>query len=186
MAKYLKALLASLVVGLLFTYAFNEWRKATQPKSVQGVAIIDQMEANGVPGLSGVDIKGKVFSLDSMKGQIKIVNFWASWCGPCVEEFPSMIKLVKAMGGQVKLVAISGDDSEAEMKIFLKSFPDTEDPNITIIWDKESKMSQTYNVDRLPESFIVGKDGKLVKKVVGSIDWGSADSQGYFKELIGK
>lgn len=186
MGKYLNALLASLIVGLLFTYAFNEWRKATEPKSVQGVAIIDQMESNGVPGLSAVDIKGNNFSLDSMKGQVKIVNFWASWCGPCVEEFPSMIRLIKAMNGQVKLVAISGDESEDEMKIFLKSFPETENPNITVIWDKESKLSQSYNVDRLPESFIVGKDGKLVKKVVGSIDWGNKDSQGYFRELVGK
>ena len=92
--------------------------------------------------------------------------------------------LIQQLDGQVELIAISGDSEVGEIMSFLKSFPKLQGPHITLLWDEDKSMVQKFGVERLPETFIVGRDGKLVKKVVGSVRWDHPESVKYFKELI--
>ncbi len=116
--------------------------------------------------------------------QIVIVSFWASWCSPCVEEFPSMVELVKQFNGKIKILAISEDYTEEDIQIFLKGFHDFNPTHIKIVWDKDQKLLQLYKVFKMPEAFIFNKDGKLIKKVSGSIKWADPDALSFFKQLI--
>lgn len=97
-----------------------------------------------------------------------------------------MISLVEAMGGKLKLVAVSGDNSKDDINAFLKAFPKLRGENITIIWDEDRSLSRLYGVDRLPESFVVGKNLHLAKKIVGGIPWHTKDSEAYINELVTK
>lgn len=136
------------------------------------------------PVLEGKDLAGLDFISTDFKNQIVIVNFWASWCAPCIEEIPSLIKLVNDFKGQVQLIAISADDSLEEIETFKKSFPGLNHKNITLVWDKDRNYMKKFNIFKLPESFVLTKNGLIVKKVSGTINWFNENSISYFKDLL--
>lgn len=145
--------------------------------------LIDKMEKEGVPSFTLPRSDGKPFDLGSVKGKILIVNFWASWCNPCVEEFPSLIKLIDHFKGEVVLVAVSTDESRADMDAFLQAF-DLPKSHMEILWDPSRKVADSYGVGKIPESFLVGKDLKLIRKVIGIDDWATPDAIEYFRTLV--
>jgi hypothetical protein len=97
-----------------------------------------------------------------------------------------MIKLVEEMKGDVVLLAISEDSDKSEIEVFLNAFPKSKNPNIHVLWDEDHKVGQVYNADRLPESFVAGKDLKLARKIVGSIDWATPEAIEYMQGLVRK
>jgi thiol-disulfide isomerase/thioredoxin len=131
----------------------------------------------------GETLDGKEISLKQFQGKIVILNFWASWCGPCVEEFPSLVRLAETMKGKVEVVAVSEDSAKEDIETFLKSFPKTQNPYFHIVWDKDRSIGQLYDAERLPESYIADKNLKLSKKVVGSISWDTKEAFKFIKEL---
>lgn len=186
MKLYLKALIITLVVAVGLAGLFWMWRQNTIGGEPVRITQIDEMETQGLPNFEVKNLEGKPVQLSDFKGQVVIVSFWASWCGPCLEEFPSMIELVEKMNGQVKLLAISQDSSKEEIEAFLKSFPKSKNPNIHILWDEDHKVGQQFNADRLPESFVAGKDHRLVRKIVGSINWATPQAITFMQELVTK
>lgn len=186
MNKHLKA---ALIVGgiamllLAGTLAYQQKKElAAQAEKPKSLAINDPMPDFEAKSLKGVDLK-----LSQYQNKIVILNFWASWCGPCVEEMPSLIKLMKALPNDVVLLAISGDSNKEDIDAFLKSFPELGTlANIHIIWDSNKALSQQYQVYRLPESFVVDKTQKMVKKISGTIDWYNEDALNYMKTLGGE
>jgi thiol-disulfide isomerase/thioredoxin len=139
----------------------------------------------GLPDFSSKTITDQEIKLSQYKGKIVVLNFWASWCGPCVEEMPSLIKLMQTFPNDVELVAVSGDSNLADIESFIKSFPELKtSPNIHVIFDQDKKLAQLYQIYRLPESFILSKEQKLVKKISGTIDWHTQDALDYMKLLI--
>lgn len=184
---YFLSTVVTIVVAVALAVAFNYWRKSTLPiLSERKILNLDQLETEGLPLFSGKDIFGNSVSLGDFRGKIVIVNFWASWCGPCLEEMPSMISLLEKKGDKIEMFAISGDSSLEDIQAFLKSFPGAKRSNIHIIWDENKEISRLYDVDRLPESFVGGADLKLAKKIVGSINWYTEDSLAFMDALLKK
>lgn len=151
----------------------------TTPESYGYVA---KFEKDGIPPIEAVDLEGKPFDLSKVDAPVVIVNFWASWCGPCVEEFPSMLKLVDALEGKVTIVAVSMDDDEKDLRAFAKLFK-VPRKGFEVLWDKDKKVMETYAVGKLPESYIVGPNRKLIRKVLGIEDWATDNAISYFKTL---
>lgn len=181
MKAHLKAIvtvgLVLLVVGLGWFWLERE-QTAREEKSAS---------IRRLPEFEVVDLLGQKISSTNYKGKVLIVNFWATWCGPCLEEVPSLIALSKAMGEDLRILAVSGDFQKDEIDVFLKSFPEFRRPGIDLSFDLEQpqKLAEVFGVTRLPESYIFGPDGKMVRKVVGSIDWASPDAIDYMKALKG-
>lgn len=137
-----------------------------------------------LPDFEAQSLSGEKIRISEFAGKIVVVNFWASWCGPCVEEMPSLIKLVKLFPQQIELIAISGDSTREDIDSFLKSFPELQTlPNIHLVWDESKSLSQRYQIYRLPESVLLDGQRKVVKKISGSIDWASSDAVEYIKDL---
>lgn len=107
------------------------------------------------------------FSLEKLKGQVVLLNFWASWCLPCVKEFPELIEAVNWGKGQLSLVAVSVDSNKKEMEEFLKKQSISKQGNIHIIWDPKSQIARQFNVAKFPETFVLDKDLKIAKKFTG-------------------
>lgn len=128
-----------------------------------------------LPTFSFKDINAKEYTMNDFKGKYVILNFWASWCAPCMEEFPEILKVLKNHKEDILLVAISNDDNIKDVKKFLKKFKKEISgviTNIILGFDPKRDISSTmFNVIKLPESFIVNREGLIIKKVVGSSDW---------------
>ena len=148
-----------------------------------GMLKLKEMEQKGVPDFSVLDVDGDRISLSQFKDKVVIVNFWASWCDPCVDEFPSMVELISHFKGNVVLLAVSSDDSLEEIKNFLKVF-EVFNPYIKVLWDKEKVIAQRYGTQVLPESYILGRDHQLKRKIVGVDQWYTRESIAFFEALV--
>ncbi len=128
------------------------------------------------------DTKGNRVSLSALRGKVVMVNFWATWCPPCKEEMPSMEKLNQIMAGEdfVMLAINTEENGRSVVPAFLKNNPH----DFTVLYDDKGTVQQQYGVYRVPESFIIRKDGTVDKKVIGAIDWASPKTIAYFKELV--
>lgn len=183
MKTHLKALVAVLFFLAIFIGIYFYLKN--QPESSSHLSTVERMEKDGAPIFSTKTIDGESVELANRPGKIVIVNFWASWCGPCIEEIPSLVKLAEHFKNKIQIIAISNDDKVDDINVFLKSFSKLKAENIKIVWDQDRSLAKLYNVQRLPESFIIGSNRKLEKKIIGSIVWYSPQSIEYI-EMLGK
>ena len=130
------------------------------------------------PDLGSFALEGKM--PETTKGKVVLVDFWASWCGPCKESFPVMDELQKQYGQKgLVILAVNLDDDEAAMQDFLKSHPVT----FTVVRDARKKMVSMVNIASMPSSFVLGPDGKVAAIHKGF--HGKETSKQYAKEIEG-
>ncbi len=113
-------------------------------------------------------LDGKSMSLSSLRGKAVLVNFWATWCGPCKIETPWLVELQKQYGGQgLQVVGVAMDDSgKDEISRFAKEMG----MNYPVLLGKEAVGDAYGGIPALPESFFVGRDGKIVDRIIGLRD----------------
>jgi thiol-disulfide isomerase/thioredoxin len=186
MKLYLKAILVTVIAGLVLTSLFWFWKEKTRVPSEDHLSQIDEMETKGLPDFELKNLDGQSVKLSQFKGKVVLVNFWATWCGPCLEEVPSLIELVEAMDGQVELLAVSEDSSREEVEVFLRAFPKIKNPHIHILLDSDHAVGKIYEADRLPETYVTDTELRLVRKVFGSLNWSSKEAISFMKEIIEK
>jgi cytochrome c biogenesis protein CcmG, thiol:disulfide interchange protein DsbE len=184
MKLYLKPLLVILPVLAIFLYLVGRTTSPDAAKVPSRIVQITGMETEGLPLFSAVTWDSREMSLGDYAGKVVIVNFWASWCAPCIEELPSLIKLIEKYQGKIRLIAISGDSEKKDVEVFLKSFPGLLNPNVDLVWDEGHKIMEKFGVERLPESFVSRANHKLAKKISGSIDWFSPDAVDFMDKLL--
>lgn len=130
---------------------------------------------------------GDVMKSTDLKGRVVLINFWASWCAPCVVEFPQLLQLAKAHPDRFTLLAISVDHDVTAMSDFIDRMKD-EHPdafadngalpaNVSIVSDTDKKLAQdVFQTVRFPESILVSPDLMMIRKIVGAdFDWLGAD-----------
>jgi cytochrome c biogenesis protein CcmG, thiol:disulfide interchange protein DsbE len=186
MKHIIKGIVATLALALIMSAGWWKYRafltEGMQPTA--GTKRLNAIEKSGVPDFEMVDIKGRKVSLSQYKDKTVILNFWASWCEPCIQEFPSMLKLVEFFKGQVVLIAVSADQNQKDMEVFLKPFAKQMPQEVVIIFDKDKTLPQLYGTEVLPESFILAKGLRLVRKVAGSEDWFSPGAVQLFNQIV--
>lgn len=121
------------------------------------------------PSLTLPARNGKAISLQDLRGRAVLINFWATWCPPCREEMPSLERLKTRFDGKnFELLAVSVDEEGGPaIDRFLKKVPVT----MTILLDPQGETAARYGTYRLPESFLIDKNGILVKRYLGPRDW---------------
>ena len=132
------------------------------------------------PAIDLLDASGQRVKLHDYRGKITVVNFWASWCPPCVEEIPSLNRLREQMQGQpFELISINYADNPEKIHEFMNrvnvQFPVLIDPN--------GKLSQQWNVIGFPSTFVIGKDGKILYGVNAAIQWDAPEVINALKAL---
>ncbi len=119
------------------------------------------------PNFSLKDFSGHEVSLSSLRGEVVLVNFWATWCKTCAVEMPSMERLVGALHGRpFRLLAVSVDEDWPVVRNF---FP--HGTVLPILLDAKKEVAQTYGVSKFPESFLIDRHGKLRYYVVSDRKW---------------
>ena len=111
-------------------------------------------------------------SLNQYRGQVVLVNFWATWCPPCVEELPSLMMLQERMKGRgLVVVGVSIDVDGDAYHRFLK----LHNINFVTVRDPEQKVASMYGTSGWPETYIIDRQGVLRRKFVGPVDWNAPD-----------
>ena len=141
-------------------------------------------EGRPAPDFTFPDLDARKVSLSDFRGKVVLVNIWATWCPPCRDEMPSMQKLYERfMGEHFEILAVSIDaDGREAVAPFIKQM------NLTFpaLLDPKEKIRSLYGITGVPESFIVDREGILVNKVIGPMDWSSPRVFDFFQELIQK
>jgi len=119
------------------------------------------------PDFTVKDYLGRELRLSSLRGQVVLVNFWATWCKTCVVEMPSMERLVENMRGKpFRLLAVSVDDSWNEVReFFAKGTP------LDVYLDANREIPKQYGTEKFPESFLIDKNGDIRYYIVSDRDW---------------
>jgi cytochrome c biogenesis protein CcmG/thiol:disulfide interchange protein DsbE len=161
----------AVAAGILVLFAMPSYR--------QGEASIAGKPAVDFP----LTLAGKSEHLSDLKGKVVVLNFWATWCPPCVEETPSLNRLQKyidSRGGMV--LGVSVDEDGAAYEKFLKDqsvvFPTYRDTS--------KKSAADYGTSLYPETYIIDRHGKIARKIVGAQQWDSAEMLQYFDAILGQ
>lgn len=126
------------------------------------------------PPLRLTDLDGKVHDLADYKGKAVLVNFWASWCPPCVKEMPSMQRLKEKMAGKpFVILAVNMAEPENEVRDFLATKVEVDFP---ILMDRDGAALKAWKVFVFPTSFVVGPDGKIRYGLYGEFEWDTEES----------
>ncbi len=162
-------LVLAFIAGLLFLFARPDYRQ-------------------GEPSLRGTSekdfplvIDGKPARLSDLKGKVVLLNFWATWCPPCVDEAPSLNALqrrIAPLGGTV--LGVSVDDDQSAYEQFIKHYELT----FPTFRDTTKQIPLMYGTTMYPDTYIIDRNGKLDRKIVGPQDWSSPEMTQYLNNLL--
>ena len=163
-------------LGVLLLFAMPSYR--------QGEASIAGKTAQDF----SLEISGKPGHLFDLKGKVVVLNFWATWCPPCVEETPALNRLQKYIASRNGVVlGVAADEDPAAYEKFLRDqgvvFPTYRDPSTK---DNHSPIAQTYGTSMYPETYVIDRHGKIARKVIGFQQWDSPEMLAYFDAVLGQ
>jgi peroxiredoxin len=149
---------AFVAAGMLY-FAYHQARRS-------GPVFASRLTQSSLaPDFSLQSLDGKTLRLSDFRGKAVLLNFWATWCGPCKIEMPWFVELQNQYAAQgFQIVGVAMDDASKED---IGKFAKDMGVNYPILIGKESVGEQYGGVPALPESFLIGRDGKIVDKIIG-------------------
>ena len=127
-------------------------------------------EGDSAPDFTAETADGNSFTLSEQKGKVVLLNFWATWCGPCVEEMPAFEKIYSEYGEEVAVLAVNCLEDKEVVDQFISDNSYT----FPIAYDADGTINTKYPTDGIPYTLVIGKDGTVKNIYLGA---GSADAQ---------
>ena len=157
--NHLRVLLLLALITLFPAGCSNDQRPA-------GAATVGQP----APAFTLTDLQGKSWTLGDLQGKVVFLNFWATWCPPCLKEMPSMAALHQLMAGQPfqMVTVLFNDRPEYAWNLARKM-----DLAFPVLVDNEGSVSNQYGLTGVPETYIIDSQGILREKIIGPLDWNS-------------
>lgn len=107
-------------------------------------------------------------TLSQFRGQVVVLNFWATWCPPCVEEMPSLVEMQRRLKSKgVTVLAVSMDVDQAAYNQFIREHG----VNLLTVRDPNQKSNTLYGTFKFPETYIIDRNGVMRRKFIGAVDW---------------
>ena len=125
---------------------------------------------------------GRPASLADYRGKVLLLNIWATWCPPCRVEMPSLERLQRKLAGtDFRLVSVSIDKDDSTL---VRRFAQELGLSFEILHDRPGAIQEAYQTTGVPESFVIDRDGRIVKKVIGPAEWDSPVNETLIRRLI--
>ena len=165
------------------------WMALTLPALATGPIPAEKMLLLDLPGqpvaaleFTGKTMAGKTVRLSEFKGQVVFINFWATWCVPCLLEMPSMDKLNRKMAGKrFKMIAVN----QAEEPERVRKFATDKNFSFDLVLDPAGKISGDYGINRLPLTYIIDPAGNVARRAIGAREWDQAIVVELLEHLMG-
>jgi thiol-disulfide isomerase/thioredoxin len=127
------------------------------------------------------DLSGKTVKLSALKGKVVFLNFWATWCGPCRSEMPSMQRLYEKLKADgLEILAVDLQEDKVKVQAFAKelglAFP--------ILLDSDGRVGAAYNARSIPTTYLIGRDGSIFARAVGSREWDTPELIDIFRLIL--
>ena len=161
-------------IAILIAFALPSYRQGEA--SIAGRAAKD----------FALEMNGKPLRLSGYRGKVVVLNFWASWCPPCVAETPSLNSLqerIQSRGGLVLGVNVD-EDPDAYQKFLVQRgviFPTWRDPSVK---GTTAKVALDYGTSVYPETYVIDRQGIIARKIIGEQQWDSPEMRKYFDALL--
>ena len=134
------------------------------------------------PSLRLPDLAGNAVNLKDFRGQVVLINFWASWCPPCREEMPSIWRLQNEFRGKpFRIVAVNVDETKAEVNAFLAQ---QMKQDFVVLMYKGGNALKGWEVPAFPTTYIIDKLGRFRYRMVGPTEWDSFDNKKLVEKLL--
>lgn len=176
--NFIKMLILLLVLILAPATAYAEHA------SFDKMGVVPPKTSQPAPDFVAKNLKGQMVKLSDFKGKVLLLNFWATWCGACIEEMASMQNLYSSLKADgVEVLAISIDRwNEDRIQEYVKNNKLT----FPVLLDQDQKVRKKYHVMGLPTSYLIDAEGKIRGYASGARTWDSEDSQDLFLSLKGE
>lgn len=183
----LRKFVAVVLYTCLSTSAIVAW--AVEPEAIEALKadtmrkLVVHKEPKPVSDISFFSAAGEEMSLDALRGEIAIVNFWATWCAPCREEMPSFDALAGEYGAQglVVLPIATGHNPDAAIERFWKKAGITQ---LETARDPKSKLARDLGILGLPVTLVLNRDGDEIARLTGDADWHSDSARAIVEALL--
>ncbi len=163
------AYFAAVFVLLALLLALSACYSGSRPPRIGSVA----------PNFTVQDAQTKV-TLSQLRGQVVVLNFWATWCAPCVEEMPSLVEMQRRMKAKgVTVLAVSVDVDASAYRQFVKDH----NVNLLTVRDPDQKSNQLYGTFIFPETYVIDRNGIMRRKFIGAVDWTAPDVTDFLGKL---
>ena len=134
---------------------------------------------SSAPDFTVQDAQNKI-TLSQYRGQVVVLNFWATWCAPCVEEVPSLVEMQRRMKAKgVTVLAVSVDVDENAYRQFVRDHS----VNLLTVRDPDQKSNSLFGTSKFPETFIVDRNGVMRRKFIGAVDWTEPEILDFLSKL---
>ena len=154
-------------------------QEAVQAFSITGIRVLEQRQTPrnfSLPLLGGGNA-----SLSSSAGKVVILNFWATWCPPCRDEMPSMEILYRRFKDEgLEILAVNLGEDTGTVNQFIQNTGYT----FPVMLDRFNRTGTTYGISSIPASFILDREGRIIVRIIGSINWSSPRMIAAFDALL--
>ncbi len=174
------AVILAVALGILYARGLLSVHQGLEPPASLAVLALEKTP-KAAPDVHFADATGASHGLEAFRGRYVLVNLWATWCGPCVLELPSLARL-QANAPGLKVVAINTDHEKVDAAAFLKSHGAGALP---VYLDTDRMMLRSFVVPGLPTTILIDPTGKVVARAEGPAEWGSPEAVAYFKRITG-
>ena len=151
------------------------------PAPVRAEAALQPWDGAPARALVLKDIAGRSHDLAQYRGNVVLVNFWATWCEPCRHEMPSIQSLKERLAGKPFVaLAVNVDEPEARVRNFVTQTR----LGLPVLLDINKTVTRAWGVRVLPASYIIGPDGRVRYRLLGDMDWNNDTTIGLISQLI--
>jgi peroxiredoxin len=183
------AVIALVGIVLLIAGQLRDNRRTSNPEREQPSAHEEEQESPPVAaGDKAANFKlealdGSTVSLEQLKGKVVFLNIWATWCGPCREEMPSMETLYDELrtNRDFVMLAVSQD---TKGRLVVAPYVEKNGYHFKVLLDPENKVGEAYDVSGVPETFIIDRGGRIVAHHMGAFDWSRPDVKDALRQLL--
>jgi thiol-disulfide isomerase/thioredoxin len=127
------------------------------------------------------DLDGRMRKLSSFQGKVVFLNFWATWCGPCRVEMPSMQRMYDELKSEgLEIVAVDLQETERQVKSFVEEF----DLSFPVLLDKSGIVGATYAIRSIPTTYLIDRGGSILARAIGAREWDAPEIMILLREIL--